>query len=152
MSDAAATPNKLLWTDTEKLGILFQIIEKQGSIPWDELTFPPGRTKKAVQVMIDKEKTKIRKAREANGDAPAVESTPSKSTKRKSKAAKSASAEDDDEAAADESPTKKKKPTSRKKKSPPVVQQGEDEEVEEGGGEKTGVKVEDAEEGGGGDL
>lgn len=49
----------------EQLGIFFQIIEKSGPIPWEHLTLPEGRTKKAVQVMIDREKQKAKKAREA---------------------------------------------------------------------------------------
>ncbi len=48
-----------------QVGLLFHIIEKMGPIPWNDLTLPPGRTLKAVQVMIDKEKTKIKKARAA---------------------------------------------------------------------------------------
>ena len=51
-----------------QLGLLFQIIDKGGSIPWDDLTLPEGRTKKACTVMIDREKTKVKKAREAAGD------------------------------------------------------------------------------------
>lgn len=62
-----------LLTATSQLGILFQIIERCAPIPWDELKLPEGRTKKAAQVMIDKEKTKVKRAREANG-----EETPSK--------------------------------------------------------------------------
>jgi len=62
-----------LLTATLQLGILFQIIERCAPIPWDELKLPEGRTKKAAQVMIDKEKTKMKRAREANG-----EETPSK--------------------------------------------------------------------------
>jgi hypothetical protein len=52
-----------------QVAFLFQIIEKLGSIPWDELTYPEGRTKKACQVMIDKEKSKIRKERAERGEA-----------------------------------------------------------------------------------
>lgn len=75
------------WTDTEKVmkqqftgkisrtltytiqvGLFLQIIAKGGSIPWPELTLPEGRTQKACQVMLDKEKQKIKKAREAAGE------------------------------------------------------------------------------------
>lgn len=34
-------------------------------IPWKELELPEGRTIKAVQVMVDKEKSKVRKAQAA---------------------------------------------------------------------------------------
>lgn len=42
---------------------MFQIIET-APIPWDKLKIPEGRTKKAVQVMIDREKSKMKKTRE----------------------------------------------------------------------------------------
>lgn len=49
-----------------QLGILFQIISKMDKpIPWKELELPEGRTIKAVQVMVDKEKSKVRKAQAA---------------------------------------------------------------------------------------
>ena len=75
------------WTDTEKVntyttgvtcnalfthilqaGLFLQIIAKAGPVPWPELTLPEGRTVKACQVMLDKEKQKIKKAREAAGE------------------------------------------------------------------------------------
>lgn len=59
-----------------QLGVLFQVIEKAGSIPWDELELPEGRTKKAVQIMIGKEKDKVKKAREAKGNGEPVAETP----------------------------------------------------------------------------
>ena len=37
-----------------------------GGIPWDKMTLPEGRTKKACVVMIDKEKAKVRKAGEGS--------------------------------------------------------------------------------------
>ncbi|KAK3051439.1 hypothetical protein LTR09_007462 [Extremus antarcticus] len=55
------------WTDTEKMGLVFQILNHFGTIPWDQITLPEGRTKKACSVMIDKEKAKVKKAREAEG-------------------------------------------------------------------------------------
>ncbi|KAI6878134.1 hypothetical protein KC360_g8777 [Hortaea werneckii] len=64
------------WTDAEKLSILFQIIEKAGGIPWDVLQLPEGRNKKSVQNMIDKEKAKIKKAREADGNGESTETAP----------------------------------------------------------------------------
>jgi hypothetical protein len=48
--------------------LFLQIIAKAGPVPWPELTLPEGRTVKACQVMLDKEKTKIKKAREAAGE------------------------------------------------------------------------------------
>lgn len=60
-----------------QVGIFFQIINEMGaSIPWHELELPEGRTLKACQVMVDKEKTKIRKAKEAEGDSEAGPATP----------------------------------------------------------------------------
>jgi hypothetical protein len=47
--------------------LLFQIVEQAGSIPWDSLKLPEGRTRKACTVMIDREKQKVKKAREADG-------------------------------------------------------------------------------------
>lgn len=46
------------------------------SIPWHELELPEGRTLKACQVMVDKEKAKIRKAKEAEGDSEGGPATP----------------------------------------------------------------------------
>ncbi|KAF1817748.1 uncharacterized protein K489DRAFT_385558 [Dissoconium aciculare CBS 342.82] len=81
---AASTPRG--WTDAEKLGILFQLISRP--IPWETIELPPGRTLKAVQVMIDKEKSKIRKAQAGDGEAN-FESipVPTLAAKGKSKAA-----------------------------------------------------------------
>lgn len=47
---------------------MLQIIAKSGPVPWPELNLPEGRTMKACQVMVDKEKQKIKKAREAAGE------------------------------------------------------------------------------------
>lgn len=47
---------------------MLQIIARGGTILWDDIELPEGRTKKACVVMIDKEKTKIKKAREAAGE------------------------------------------------------------------------------------
>lgn len=44
-------------------------MSKVSPIPWDQLTLPEGRTIKACQVMIDKEKAKIKKAREEAGES-----------------------------------------------------------------------------------
>jgi hypothetical protein len=52
-------------TDVSQLGILFQLVARP--IPWDQIELPPGRTLKAVQVMIDKEKSKLKKANAENG-------------------------------------------------------------------------------------
>lgn len=48
--------------------IYFQIMEKSGPIPWDDIELPEGRTKRAVEQMISKEKIKAKKAREAEGN------------------------------------------------------------------------------------
>ncbi|SMY25758.1 unnamed protein product [Zymoseptoria tritici ST99CH_1A5] len=81
MSDTA-TPKKSAtgWTEAEKLGILFQVIEKAGAIPWSELTLPEGRTQKACQVMVDKEKKKVRDAKAAAGEATPSGATPASTT------------------------------------------------------------------------
>jgi antitoxin component of RelBE/YafQ-DinJ toxin-antitoxin module len=55
-------------THTVQVGLFLQIIARAGPIPWPELTLPDGRTVKACQVMVDKEKQKIKKAREAAGE------------------------------------------------------------------------------------
>lgn len=62
-ADSSLSLHPHLLIRSHQVGFLFQIIEKGGPIPWDELTLPEGRTKKAVQVMVDKEKQKIKKAR-----------------------------------------------------------------------------------------
>lgn len=59
-----------------QLSILFQIIEKAGGIPWDSIQLPEGRNRKSVQNMIDKEKAKIKKAREAGGNGESTETAP----------------------------------------------------------------------------
>jgi len=48
---------------------MLQIMSKVSPIPWPELTLPEGRTVKACQVMIDKEKAKLKKAREEAGES-----------------------------------------------------------------------------------
>ncbi|QIW96019.1 hypothetical protein AMS68_001537 [Peltaster fructicola] len=83
---------KIGWTDTEKLGLILQIVAKSGKIPWDELELPEGRTQKACQVMLDKEKTKVKQASSKdsnsnNEDGSSAEKSPSlKSTAKKRKA------------------------------------------------------------------
>lgn len=48
-----STPKAKAWTDTEKVGYLFQIISKMNQpIPWKELELTEGRTLKAVQIMV----------------------------------------------------------------------------------------------------
>jgi hypothetical protein len=55
------------------MDLLFQIVEQGGPIPWDSLKLPEGRTRKACTVMIDREKQKVKKAREADGRPNAAE-------------------------------------------------------------------------------
>ncbi|KAK4539240.1 hypothetical protein LTR36_000868 [Oleoguttula mirabilis] len=117
--------NKTPWTDTEKLMILFQIIEKSGPILWNELELPEGRTKQGVQTMIAKEKGKVKKAKDADASGEGSEATPNGKTKR--------AGDGDDE----ESPSKKKPKTPRKKK---VVKAGGDEAKEQN--DREGVKPE----------
>lgn len=66
-----------------QVGLLLQIISKTGAIPWPELTLPEGRTLKACQVMVDKEKQKIKRAREAAGEDVDAETTSPKVRKAK---------------------------------------------------------------------
>lgn len=47
---------------------MLQIMSKVTPIPWNDVTLPEGRTVKACQVMIDKEKAKLKKAREEAGE------------------------------------------------------------------------------------
>jgi len=54
-------------TSHSQLGLMLQIMSKVSPIPWAELILPEGRTIKACQVMIDKEKAKVKKAREDAG-------------------------------------------------------------------------------------
>ncbi|KAK4498107.1 hypothetical protein PRZ48_010763 [Zasmidium cellare] len=118
------------WTDTEKAGFLFHIIAKMGSIPWNDLDLPEGRTLKACQVMIDKEKTKIRKAKEAEGngeDVPATPKTPASGKKRPAKALD------------EEKGGSNKKPKTPRKKKSPSKENSDDEEV---GGDAGLVKYE----------
>jgi hypothetical protein len=44
---------------------LFQLVARP--IAWDTVELPPGRTVKAAQVMIDKEKSKLKKANGEQG-------------------------------------------------------------------------------------
>ena len=46
---------------SSQVGLFLQIIAKTGKIPWDTLQLPAGRTMKACQVMLDKEKSKLKK-------------------------------------------------------------------------------------------
>lgn len=60
---------------TIQVGLFLQIIARAGPVPWPDLTLPEGRTIKACQVMLDKEKSKIKKAREAAGEEIGAEQT-----------------------------------------------------------------------------
>jgi hypothetical protein len=51
--------------DCIKVGLFFQIIEKAGTIPWDKITLPEGRTRKACELMVSREKSKIKESRQA---------------------------------------------------------------------------------------
>lgn len=87
MQEAGPTPRRYferhsnsterILTRNTQVGLFLQIIAKAGPVPWPDLTLPEGRTVKACQVMLDKEKQKIKKAREAAGEeADAVLSSP----------------------------------------------------------------------------
>ncbi|TKA73988.1 hypothetical protein B0A55_05580 [Friedmanniomyces simplex] len=51
--------NKTPWSDAEKLSVLFQIIEKAGNIPWDDIKLPADRTLRAVKKKVNNEKEKV---------------------------------------------------------------------------------------------
>ncbi|EME42328.1 hypothetical protein DOTSEDRAFT_54722 [Dothistroma septosporum NZE10] len=109
MADDAKTAPKG-WTDTEKMGLLLQIIAKMDKpVPWNEIDLPEGRTQKGCVVMLDKEKKKIRDALQAEGKelTPFKPKTPAK---KRTKVTTEADGED-----GGGSP-KKKKPTPRMKK------------------------------------
>lgn len=69
--------------DLSQLGLLFQIIELAGPVPWPKLELPEGRTQKACVVMVDKEKAKVRKAKEAAAAGEDVEVAETPTTKSK---------------------------------------------------------------------
>ncbi|KAK3652148.1 hypothetical protein LTR56_005279 [Elasticomyces elasticus] len=111
---------KTAWTDAEK------IIEKAGAIPWDSLELPEGRTLKAAQVMISKEKDKVKKAGAgADGESP---------TKKRAAGAK----------ADGESPEKKAKPRAPRKNAKKGKAAGEEAAAgeDEEDAEAEGVKAE----------
>ncbi|KAK6429954.1 hypothetical protein LTR95_013895 [Oleoguttula sp. CCFEE 5521] len=56
------------WTEAEKLGLFLQIIAKLGPIPWADIELPAGRTRKACDVMISKEKMKVKKDMAEKGE------------------------------------------------------------------------------------
>ncbi|KAK0283592.1 hypothetical protein LTR35_006051 [Friedmanniomyces endolithicus] len=51
--------NRTPWSDAEKLSVLFQIIEKAGTIPWDNIKLPADRTLLAAKKMINNEREKV---------------------------------------------------------------------------------------------
>ncbi|KAK5115792.1 hypothetical protein LTR62_000881 [Meristemomyces frigidus] len=130
--------SKVSWTDAEKLGLFFQIMEKSGTICWSELTLPEGRTMKACQVMVDKEKARVKAARltKRNGEEPAAAEGTMVTPKKRSKK---------DEVGEEEGSPPKKPRKARMKK---VKAEEEEEEEEEGevaecdAFEKAGVKAE----------
>ncbi|CAK4005104.1 Hypothetical predicted protein [Lecanosticta acicola] len=148
------------WTDTEKLGLIFQIMQKmEKPIPWSELELPEGRTRKACQVMLDKEKAKVREAKKGAADGeegegpgtptPATPATPA--SKGKKRTAQATYGED--------SGKKAKKPRATPKKKKKKVTAGADEDDEkapseveeessEGADDGAKVKPEPAEEDG----
>ncbi len=52
-----------------QLSVLFQIIEKAGTIPWDNIKLPADRTLLAAKKMINNEREKVTAMN--NGEAPA---------------------------------------------------------------------------------
>jgi len=78
-STSLSSPSLTLLTlSPPQLGLLFQIITEAGSILWDKLELPEGRTRKACEIMISNEKQKVKKAREAKANG---EETPTPNTK-----------------------------------------------------------------------
>ena len=101
------------WTDAEKLGILFQIIDKS-KIDWSTIAVPEGRTIKAVQCMIDVERKKSHNA-SGDGSAPATPSkgsgpkTPRTAPRKRTKKAQSDGFINDEEEMVPRTPSKKRK-------------------------------------------
>ncbi|KAK5704285.1 hypothetical protein LTR97_003300 [Elasticomyces elasticus] len=125
--------NRNPWSDTEKLSVLFQIIEKVGTVPWDEIKLPADRTLLAAKKMLNNEKEKMTALISGEGSG--------SPTKKRAAGAK----------ADGESPEKKAKPRAPRKNAKKgkaaseEAAAGEDEED----AEAEGVKAEPEEEGDG---
>ncbi|KAK0255059.1 hypothetical protein LTR91_000990 [Friedmanniomyces endolithicus] len=84
----------------QQLSVLFQIIEKAGTIPWDNIKLPADRTLLAAKKMINNEREKVTAMNNAGGakaDGESPEKKPKqarKSSKKGTTPVESASAED----------------------------------------------------------
>ncbi|KAK1810946.1 hypothetical protein LTR12_014704 [Friedmanniomyces endolithicus] len=77
--------NRNPWSDGEKLSVLFQIIEKAGTIPWDNIKLPADRTLLAAKKMINNEREKKRAAGGAKADGESPEKKPKQARKSNKK-------------------------------------------------------------------
>ncbi|KAK1056101.1 hypothetical protein LTR74_015183 [Friedmanniomyces endolithicus] len=118
--------NRNPWSDGEKLSVLFQIIEKAGTIPWDNIKLPADRTLLAAKKMINNEREKVTAMN--NGEEP-VSAT-------KKRAAGGAKADG-------ESPEKKPKQARKSNKKGTATVEGTS--AEEGGEEKVKAELADNE-------
>ncbi|EMF12998.1 uncharacterized protein SEPMUDRAFT_108424 [Sphaerulina musiva SO2202] len=114
------------WTDADKLDLLLSIIDSSvDKIEWKSVQCPEGRTIKACQVWLDKQRSMLKKLKglerggggEEDGDQGDAPKTPAKS--------KASMAEGDGDEAM---PTAKKARTPRKAKTPAKVNAGVDSE------------------------
>ena len=72
------------WTDAEKSGVFFSIIDQLGGkIDWNRITPPMGRSIKAMQCMLDTEKKKVGHTNEKSDEGPPT--TPNKPSAPKPK-------------------------------------------------------------------
>ncbi|KAI9668429.1 MAG: hypothetical protein M1831_001183 [Alyxoria varia] len=140
MADATTKGGKNAWTDSEKVALLFAIIDHHsGPIKWNEIPIPPGRTIKSCTHVIAKLRNLAKET--GNGEGAAGEAnepmTP-KSTPRKRKAPtspKKANGDDGDEQAQG-TPQPKRKRVAKPKTPKNVAADGTDDEEQSSEGKK----------------
>ncbi|PIA95621.1 hypothetical protein CB0940_10753 [Cercospora beticola] len=112
--------NSKTWTEVQKLGLLFAIINSScDKINWKEVKLPEGRSLKACQVWLDKQRTELKKLKEAAGEN-GEEDTPAKPPAKTPKK-RGAKAAVEGEENGDEATPKPKKQRVTKKKTPAKV-------------------------------
>ncbi|KAI4132202.1 MAG: hypothetical protein LQ347_002680 [Umbilicaria vellea] len=117
------------WTDAEKNALLVSIIATNGPVKWDQITIPPGRTKKACIHIYDQAK---KQAADHNlndagsSSAPATPKTPK--TPKKAKATTNGTATADTTPKAKATPKRKR---STKAKGNDVSGPGKDEKADD---------------------
>ncbi|KAM3414402.1 hypothetical protein BST61_g11040 [Cercospora zeina] len=143
MSDAGEKKpagNAKAWTDAQKLSLLFGIISSYGEkINWSSVKLPEGRSLKACQVWLDKQRAELKKLQGAdenkdggedkeggeNDKAEIPAKTPAKNSKKRT-----AKAAVEDEENGDEATPKPKKQRASKKKTPAKVAAAADNDEE----------------------